>query len=106
MSRRIILCLACVVSTWCLEIDPVLASAAATYLVRSPHALSQTHKCIRKLSRRRILQKVVATVAIERLVYTWACSEDLTMGRLVLDSVCTQTMELLLDTLSTCSKYH
>ena len=116
-----------------LELDPVLASALATCVVRAP----STATLVRSLASRRgpasvskwglggmlssvskrglggVLAKCglgrmlssVSKRGLGRIPAKWACVDELSFPKLVADSVSTQGVEWLLDTLSTWTRH-
>ena len=116
-----------------LELDPVLASALATCVVRAP----STATLVRSLASRRGpasvskwglggmlssvskrgLGGVLAKCGLGRMLSSvskrglggipakWACVDELSFPKLVADSVSTQGVEWLLDTLSTWTRH-
>ena len=79
-----------------LELDPVLASALATCVVRAP----STATLVRSLAASRGGSLGVSRWGLRRILARWASVDELSFPKLVADSVSTQGVEWLLDTLS------
>ena len=79
-----------------LELDPVLASALATCVVRAP----STATLVRSLAASRRGSLGVSRWGLRRILARWVSVDELSFSKLVADSVSTQGVEWLLDTLS------
>ena len=79
-----------------LELDPVLASALATCVVRAP----STATLVRSLAASRRGSLGVSRWGLRRILARWVSVDELSFPKLVADSVSTQGLEWLLDTLS------
>ena len=79
-----------------LELDPVLASALATCVVRAP----STATLVRSLAASRRGSLGVSRWGLRRILARWVSVDELSFPKLVADSVSTQGVEWLLDTLS------
>ena len=78
-----------------LEVDPVLASALATCVVRAP----STSTLIRTYVAHKRLCSFGPWSAVRRVLSKWACVDELSFPKLVWDSVCSQSVEYILDML-------
>ena len=75
-----------------LELDPVLASAVATCVVRAPSTTTIIRAYVTQ-------QRVGPSSFVRRLLHKLASAEDMTFYRMVTDSLCTQGAEWVLDIL-------
>ena len=75
-----------------LELDPVLASAVATCVVRAPSTTTIIRAYVTQ-------QRVGPSSFVRRLLHKLASAEDMTFYRMVTDSLCTQGTEWVLDIL-------
>ena len=75
-----------------LELDPVLASAVATCVVRAPSTTTIIRAYVTQ-------QRVGPSSFVRRLLHMLARAEDMTFYRMVTDSLCTQGTEWVLDIL-------
>ena len=78
-----------------LEVDPVLASALATCVVRAPSMST----LIRTYVAHKRLCSFGPWSAVRRVLSRWACVDELSFPKLVWDSVCSQSVEYILDML-------
>ena len=78
-----------------LELDPVLASALVACVVRAPSTATLVRSFVKPRS----------AWGLRKVLERWARVEDLGFSKLVLDSVSSQGVEWILDTLSALTRH-